>query len=121
MESVGRRRKRLLLLDQQPRLSFLPSQHSHEQSRTAFDEATGQVYVEKTCRVLSSRDQPWTKRTIVVRARDTNSSLSRGGRSLQDMAFEQILYNVEDITAELFEDLPIFLVLRIWSKIKGRL
>lgn len=88
----------------------------------SYDEVTGQVYTETTSRILSSRDQAWSRSTVVMRENKTRecNSESKGVRSLQEIALDQALHSINDFTEELIETIPTILVKRLWSLVKER-
>jgi hypothetical protein len=119
MLSSRRSRRLLRLRDDTSRPSFTEIQHNER--RTAFDEATGHIYTETTARILSSRDRPWNQITKVIRSYAFHGTDKPGSRSLIDVAIEQIMFNIENITFELLEELPRHLLHRIWDKLYQRL
>lgn len=115
-----------------------------------LDEITGQVYIERTARVMSSNDQYWTRRTRLVYGRNEKEEIKEeeaarawrigrpgrhgghdhvpsqlrvrvGTRSLQSIALESVIQNIPDLTADSCAYLPSTLVKRIWDVVRKRL
>jgi len=98
-----------------------------------FDEATGLMYTEKTAIVQASDDRNWNRLTrvdLLQNEKDmlgytappgtTNQEPQSGARSLQQMTIETILGNINDVTIEGLQYLPVQLVQQIWVEINKR-
>lgn len=147
MKLPGRQRKGLLTQRGSSNSAQNERLDSQQWRGHKFDESTGQVFIERTARVISSNDQYWTNRTRLVYGRNEKEELKEeevarawdnqrserngghihsqsrvrvGARSLQSIALESVIQNISELAPCSCIYLPVTLVKRIWDAVRKR-